>query len=224
MAQLTSLVEICDIEIVAVESGYRVSSLEFAKRSGKLHKNVLRDIDLLISKDTGGRLKFEPSFYIDPQNVEQRMFLMSRVEVSVLISRQQGIDALQWTIQFFKAFEELEHRIALALRQENLQLQHKLEIAEAQKLKVAKRYKAWKASKVPSAADADCKTGDEYWDYLVDNYSDCDTLEILNIKLRWQNNILSKIQYNNDITKDAITYGMSLEFKLPSNVRNLWSC
>ena len=93
-----------------------VSSREIAKRFGKRHDNVLRDIKNIV----GGLLKseetpsmfFVESIYQEAQNGEYYPeFLMNRDGFSLLAMGFTGQEALLWKIQYIQAFNIMEAAI-----------------------------------------------------------------------------------------------------------------
>lgn len=85
-----------------------VSSLQVAARFGKQHKNVMRDIGVLIEK---GALNFEPTTYVDVQNRSQPMYLMDRDGFSYLAMGFTGDEAFKWKQDFMNAFNKMEEHI-----------------------------------------------------------------------------------------------------------------
>lgn len=88
----------------------RVSSRDVAAHFGKMHKNVLRDIDRLL-EDLGpeyGRLNFEPSSYLNEQNKSQREFRLSRDGFTLLAMGFTGPEAVAWKVRYLEAFNAME--------------------------------------------------------------------------------------------------------------------
>lgn len=87
-------------------------SRDVAQRFGKEHKNVLRDIDALISQAQSCRLNFEPISYTDAMNRQQRCFVMDRDGFMLLAMGFTGEEALKWKILYIQAFNTMEAKIA----------------------------------------------------------------------------------------------------------------
>lgn len=120
-----------DIILSTQNSEPVASSRDVAKRFGKEHRNVMRDIENLMSE---GVLKIEqtPLFYkteyTHPQNHQKYpMYLMNRDGFSLLAMGFTGKEAVQWKLKYIEAFNQMEkqlaaqHRTALEERDENLQ-------------------------------------------------------------------------------------------------------
>lgn len=103
--------------ILSTQNGEPVaSSRDIAKRFGKEHKNVMRDIENLMSD---GVLKIEqtPLFYkteyIHPQNHQKYpMYLMNRDGFSLLAMGFTGKEAVQWKLKYIEAFNRMERELA----------------------------------------------------------------------------------------------------------------
>jgi Rha family phage regulatory protein len=94
----------------------RTDSLDVADRFGVPHKNVLRTIDTLISKDNLHQLKFEPmQIRVNTSNGgwrEVRVMTMGKPTFCVLASKMPGERALEWSIKYVQAFDAMEKAIA----------------------------------------------------------------------------------------------------------------
>ena len=93
-----------------------VSSREVAENFGKEHRNVLRDIENLMSE---GALKIEqtPLFfkteYSHPQNHQKYpMYLMNRDGFTLLAMGFTGKAALEWKIKYIAAFNAMEQQLS----------------------------------------------------------------------------------------------------------------
>ena len=103
--------------VLSTQNGEPVaSSREIAKRFGKEHRNVMRDIENLMSD---GVLKIEqtPLFfkteYIHPQNHQKYpMYLMNRDGFSLLAMGFTGKEAVQWKLKYIAAFNAMEKQLA----------------------------------------------------------------------------------------------------------------
>lgn len=88
------------------------TSLEVAKRFGKRHDNVIQAIrGLLENEDT--QIMFKKSSYIEEQNGQTYpMYLMNRDGFSLLVMGFTGKKALEWKINYIKAFNTMEAILA----------------------------------------------------------------------------------------------------------------
>ncbi len=80
-----------------------MSSLEIAELTGKLHKNVLVDIEKLIN-ELGGQLKIQPSSYINKQNKKQPCYNLDR-ESALLVTSGYST---QLRLKIIRRLDELE--------------------------------------------------------------------------------------------------------------------
>jgi Rha family phage regulatory protein len=94
-----------------------VSSLQVAEKFKKDHKNVIRDVDFILStvdmeKD---RLKFEQiyvkSTYQDKYGRSQPQYLMTRDGFSLIAMGFTGAEALKWKLKFIQAFNAMEAKL-----------------------------------------------------------------------------------------------------------------
>ena len=98
--------------ILSTQNGEPVaSSRDVAKRFGKEHRNVMRDIENLMSE---GVLKIEqtPLFfkseYTHPQNHQKYpMYLMKRDGFSLLAMGFTGKEAVQWKLKSIEAMQKV---------------------------------------------------------------------------------------------------------------------
>jgi Rha family phage regulatory protein len=88
-------------------------SREVAERFGKEHKNVLRDIDELISKAPSAAAYFEQGYYELPNTGTQRhrCFTMDRDGFALLAMGFTGTPAVQWKVKYLEAFNAMEHAV-----------------------------------------------------------------------------------------------------------------
>lgn len=87
------------------------TSRALAERFGKLHKNVLRDIENLLGDlpdPAFGRLNFEPTSYTDRWNRTQLEYRLTHNGFALLAMAFTGRDAMAWKIALLQAFEALE--------------------------------------------------------------------------------------------------------------------
>jgi len=88
-----------------------VSSREIAKRFGKEHKNVLRDIGNLECSDEFRRLNFELSSYKDSQNKKQPEYLMTKDGFTFLVMGFTGEEAAKFKEKYIAAFNYMYEKI-----------------------------------------------------------------------------------------------------------------
>lgn len=103
--------------ILSTQNGEPVaSSRQIAENFGKEHRNVMRDIENLMSE---GVLKNEqtPMFYKTEYTHEQNgqtypMYLMNRDGFSLLVMGFTGKAALEWKLKYIAAFNAMEKQLA----------------------------------------------------------------------------------------------------------------
>lgn len=109
---------------IVYTEGNRVfaTSKDVAEFFGKDHKNVLRDIDDLLSDDPEAMLNFEQGYYtlLITGTQKHRMFEMDRDGFTLLVMGFNGAKAAQFKRRYIKAFneaierlKELESKVAL---------------------------------------------------------------------------------------------------------------
>ena len=102
-------------EIELVDDQAVTTSLEVAKHFGKLHKNVIRDIESLEIPEDLRKLIFEPTFYdVDGPNDSTRQepaIRMTRDGFTLLVMGFTGKKAMRWKIAYIHAFNEMERRL-----------------------------------------------------------------------------------------------------------------
>ena len=96
--------------------GRKITSLEVAEMVGKEHKNVLRDIKLIIEQ-VGGRLKvapsyFEESYYVNSQNKQQPMYLLSKEGCDLFGTRMTGEKGTKFALKYVQRFNEMEMELS----------------------------------------------------------------------------------------------------------------
>ena len=115
----------------------RVDSLFVAEFFGKEHKNVVRDIEKLISPKSGlseefNTLNFEPINYKDTRGRTQRAYAMTRDGFTMLVMGYTGKKAMKFKELYIKRFNEMEQfiktlvtaRREFPLLTENIKLLH----------------------------------------------------------------------------------------------------
>ena len=92
------------------------NSLEVADRFGKAHKNVIRDIENLISgvESGGSNLSHEkyflPEKYIN-RGKNYKKYLLTRDGFSLLVMGFTGPAALHWKLLYIEAFNKMEEKL-----------------------------------------------------------------------------------------------------------------
>jgi len=96
------------------------TSLDVATHFRKLHKNVLRDIELLKADcpEEFNGLNFEPVTYRDSKGEQRPMFYLSRDGFTLLAMGFTGKEALRWKLLYIAEFNRMEARIAELERKE----------------------------------------------------------------------------------------------------------
>lgn len=84
------------------------SSLQVAEKFEKRHDNVMRSIEGLLKNEETHEM-FKNSSYIEEQNNQRYpMYLMNRDGFSLLVMGFTGKKALDWKLQYIKAFNQME--------------------------------------------------------------------------------------------------------------------
>lgn len=83
------------------------NSLQVAEKFEKRHDNVLRTISNLLKNEDVKKM-FEESSYEDEKKEKRPMYLMNRDGFSLLVMGFTGEKALEWKIQYIKAFNKME--------------------------------------------------------------------------------------------------------------------
>lgn len=102
--------------ILSTQNGEPVaSSRDVAKRFGKRHDHVIRDIEELIKgfPKNGDTPMFFKTEYSHPQNHQKYpMYLMNRDGFSLLAMGFTGKEAVQWKLKYISAFNAMEKQLA----------------------------------------------------------------------------------------------------------------
>lgn len=103
------------INLISENGQVVVSSREVAENFGKEHRNVMRDVENIISQ---GVLKNEqtPMFfkteYVHEQNGQSYpMYLMNRDGFTLLAMGFTGKEALEWKLKYIDAFNQMEQKL-----------------------------------------------------------------------------------------------------------------
>lgn len=87
------------------------SSLQVAEKFEKRHDNVMRSIEGLLKNEETHKM-FKKSSYMEEQNNQRYpMYLMNRDGFSLLVMGFTGKKALEWKLQYIKAFNQMERFI-----------------------------------------------------------------------------------------------------------------
>lgn len=84
------------------------SSLQVAEKFGKEHRNVLQNVDNLIAENSAVKNMFKLSSYKADNGQSYRQFYMNRDGFSLLVMGFNGKKALDWKLQYIKAFNQME--------------------------------------------------------------------------------------------------------------------
>lgn len=96
----------------------KTTSLEVARIFGKAHKNILRDIDVLLPQvsDSLGKLNFEPSEYETQNNlgfmVKQPMYKLTKDGFTMLAMGYTGRLAIRFKEAYIRRFNEMEAELS----------------------------------------------------------------------------------------------------------------
>lgn len=99
-----------DIHHELIGPTLRTTSRVVAEKFGKLHKNVLRDIEKLMADtpEDFNRLNFEPVDYLDAKGERRPMVEMTRDGFTLLAMGFTGAPAMAWKLRFIEAFNLME--------------------------------------------------------------------------------------------------------------------
>lgn len=88
----------------------RTTSRVVAEKFGKLHKNVLRDVEKTVADlpEDFARLNFEPSTYIDSTGRTLPQYQLTRDGFTLITMGFTGKAAMEWKIRFIEAFNAME--------------------------------------------------------------------------------------------------------------------
>lgn len=102
-------------DLVHVSEGkVMVTSKQIADHFGKVHRNVLRDIQRLMEKlpDDFGVLNFELTTYTSVQNKELDCYSMTRDGFTLLAMGFTGEKAIEWKVKYINAFNQMERMLS----------------------------------------------------------------------------------------------------------------
>lgn len=118
------------------DGGIFASSRDVAEFFEKEHKNVLRDIDTLISNAPECQLNFEPVKYVDAKGESRRCFSMTRDGFTLLAMGFTGTKAIQWKLRYMEAFNAMEAQLTESAFKIPKTFLEALELAVAQEQKL----------------------------------------------------------------------------------------
>lgn len=87
------------------------TSLALSQHFGKLHKNILRDIESLECSAEFSELNFEPAEYIDAQKKPRPMYRITRDGFVFLAMGFTGKQAAEWKEKYIAAFNLMEQTL-----------------------------------------------------------------------------------------------------------------
>ncbi|PEC20604.1 Rha family transcriptional regulator [Bacillus cereus] len=106
-----------------------IDSLEVAEMTGKLHKNLLRDIDNYMSVLTSSKLSplnfFQESSYIDPKGETRKCYFLTRKGCDMVANKMTGEKGILFTATYVTRFEEMESELKSQQPQFNLPTTYK---------------------------------------------------------------------------------------------------
>ena len=82
--------------------------MQVAEKFGKEHRNVLQNVDNLIAENLAVKSMFKLSSYKADNGQSYRQFYMNRDVFSLLVMGFTGKKALDWKLQYIKAFNQME--------------------------------------------------------------------------------------------------------------------
>ena len=80
------------------------NTLIVTKQFNKKHKNVLQRITNLTKK---GRLKIQPSYYLDKQGKKQKYYVLDRKSFSIVVLGFTGEEAENFRVEYIEQFEKI---------------------------------------------------------------------------------------------------------------------
>lgn len=101
-------------QVIVSKNILATTSINIAEVFGKLHKNILRDIEELLKNVPAewGRLNFEQTPYKHPQNGEiYPMYLLTRDAFTLLVMGFTGKKALQFKLAYITEFNRMQELI-----------------------------------------------------------------------------------------------------------------
>ena len=100
---------------IITDNTVKTTSLKIAEKFGKLHKNVLRDINKLECSEEFRRLNFEPRDYIDSRGKKQTMFEVTKDGFMFLVMGFTGGKASQVKEAYINAFNQMAKTLSFSV-------------------------------------------------------------------------------------------------------------
>ena len=98
-------------ELVAMYKNQLVTdSLQVAEHFGKLHKNVIQNIENLVAENSAAKSFFFEATH-ENRGKQYKMYYMNRDGFSLLVMGFTGKAALEWKLKFLEAFNAMEKEI-----------------------------------------------------------------------------------------------------------------
>lgn len=113
--------------LVSINNGIPMTdSKKVAEHFHKRHDNVLRAIRTYLecAKDPRGLLNFEASSFLNEQNKQQLMYLLTKDGFAFIVGKFHGEIAEAWQWDFIDAFNALEAEFAARVEREANALYH----------------------------------------------------------------------------------------------------
>lgn len=102
-------------QLVRIENEQIVTdSRSVAEHFGKQHKNVIRDIENIISESSilsRQNMFYETTYKVDGNNKSYKMYLLNRDGFSLLVMGFTGKKALEWKLKYIEAFNAMEEEL-----------------------------------------------------------------------------------------------------------------
>ena len=104
------------ISVLDKDKSVRVDSRYIAEVFDKRHSNIIRDIENILSEDSGysdkfRRLNFELAKYKDAQGKLRKKYLLTRDAFTLLVFGFTGSKANQFKEWYINRFNEMEERL-----------------------------------------------------------------------------------------------------------------
>ena len=117
---MTDVIENKNVDLVEIiNDKIVVSSKQVAENFGKLHKDVLENIEKYITAENSALTNwFFKTTYTAGTGKRYPMYLMNRDGFSLLVMGFTGKKALEWKIKYIDAFNKMEAKLKLIEQQE----------------------------------------------------------------------------------------------------------
>jgi len=106
MKALPTKADLLQQDLVVIDDQHKsltTNTLKVAEYFGKQHKNILQRINNLVKK---GRLKIQPSYYLDEQGRKQKYSILDRKNFSIVVLGFTGEQAEIFRIEYVEQFEK----------------------------------------------------------------------------------------------------------------------